>query len=72
MNSNELLGNLIVGKSYFIDQLKMIVNEALYAQFAPGAKLLPGAKLHPGVNLNPLMKRSYVNKLCSYVIGFAL
>ena len=38
----------------------------------PGANLLPGAKLHPGVNLHPFMKRSYVNKLCIYVIGFAL
>ena len=38
----------------------------------PGANLLPGAKLHPGVNLLPLMQRSYVNKLFSYVIGFAL
>ena len=34
--------------------------------------LLPGTKLHTGVNLHPLKKRSYVNKLCSYVIGFAL
>ena len=33
----------------------------------PGANLLPGAKLHPGVNLHPLIKRSYVNKLCSYI-----
>ena len=38
----------------------------------PGSNLLPGAQLHQGVNLHPLMKRSYVNKLCSYVIGFAL
>ena len=38
----------------------------------PGANLLPVAELHPGVNLHPLMLRSYVNKLCSYVIGFAL
>ena len=38
----------------------------------PGANLLPGAKLHPRVKMHSLMLRSYVNKLCSYVIGFTL
>ena len=54
------------------EEIDIFLKPRLYAHLHPGANLLPVAKLHPGVNLHLLMKRSYVNKLCSYVIGFAL
>ena len=36
-------------------------------QITPGCKITPGSKFAP-----PYVLRSYVNKLCSYAIGFAL
>ena len=52
--------------------IKTVLSLVYMHNLHPGANLLPGAKLQPGINLHPLMQRSYVNKLCSYVIKFAL
>ena len=59
-----------VGVSYVATQFH--VKPRLYAQFAPWCKFTPGCKIAPGSKFAPPYVRSYVNKLCSYVIGFAL